>query len=167
MNFTRMILLSAFLGAAGAGSLPGVETRLLAPGIISDQPPRQAFTELAQVSGEAKGVADSSKAAAPDFVHVCQDAGAGGYEAFPDICRLRDGRLMCVFYAGYGHIARPTPALPKGGRIASCISSDEGRTWSKAQTLYDGPDDDRDPSTRLSRLASLTACCMARCIEPS
>ncbi|MBN2308512.1 MAG: DUF1080 domain-containing protein, partial [Candidatus Hydrogenedentes bacterium] len=26
------------------------------------------------------------------FVHVCTDAGAGGYEAFPDVCRLSDGR---------------------------------------------------------------------------
>ena len=26
------------------------------------------------------------------------------------------------------------------------VSKNEGRTWSKAQTLYDGPDDDRDPS---------------------
>jgi len=30
-----------------------------------------------------------------------RDAGAGGYEAFPDVCRLSDGRLMAVFYAGY------------------------------------------------------------------
>jgi hypothetical protein len=36
--------------------------------------------------------------------------------------------------------------LPRGGRIAYCTSSDEGRTWSAAATLYDGPDDDRDPS---------------------
>ncbi|REK10442.1 MAG: exo-alpha-sialidase [Planctomycetota bacterium] len=81
-----------------------------------------------------------------DFVYVCQDAGAGAYEAFPDVCRLKDGRLMCVFYAGYGHVALPSEELPKGGRICYAISSDEGRTWSPAQTLYDGPHDDRDPS---------------------
>ncbi|MBP7933544.1 MAG: exo-alpha-sialidase [Phycisphaerae bacterium] len=80
------------------------------------------------------------------FAYVCRDAGAGAYEAFPDVCRLCDGRLLCVFYAGYGHIALPNAQLPKGGRIAFCTSSDEGRTWSKAQTLYDGPNDDRDPS---------------------
>lgn len=80
------------------------------------------------------------------FVYVCKDAGAGAYEAFPDVCRLQDGRLMCVFYAGYGHVAMPNEQLPKGGRIARCLSSDEGRTWTPAQTLYDGPDDDRDPS---------------------
>ncbi len=81
-----------------------------------------------------------------DFVYVCRDAGAGGYEAFPDVCRLRDGRLMAVFYAGYGHVSLPDERLPRGGRICFCLSSDEGRTWSEARVLYDGPDDDRDPS---------------------
>ena len=93
--------------------------------------------------------AENANAAASgenSFVHVCTDAGAGGYEAFPDVCRLSDGRLMCVFYAGYGHVALPNEQLPKGGRIAYCTSADEGRTWSPAQVVYDGPDDDRDPS---------------------
>jgi glyoxylase-like metal-dependent hydrolase (beta-lactamase superfamily II) len=81
-----------------------------------------------------------------DYLLVCEDAGAGGYEAFPDVCRLSDGRLMVVFYAGYGHVALPNKELPKGGRICYCTSSDEGRTWSRAEILYDGPDDDRDPS---------------------
>jgi len=81
-----------------------------------------------------------------NFVYVCRDAGAGAYEAFPDVCRLNDGRLMAVFYAGYGHVALPNKELPKGGRISYCTSTDEGRTWSDAAILYDGPDDDRDPS---------------------
>ena len=85
-------------------------------------------------------------AAAPTFVYVCRDAGAGGYQAFPDVGRLQDGRLMAVFYAGYCHISMPAPQWPNGGRISYCTSSDEGHTWSKAETLYDGPDDDRDPS---------------------
>jgi len=80
------------------------------------------------------------------FVHVCTDAGAGAYEAFPDVCRLRDGRLMCVFYAGYSHVSLPTEAHPKGGRASCVISSDEGKTWGRASVVYDGPDDDRDPS---------------------
>ncbi|MFO0946015.1 MAG: sialidase family protein [Planctomycetota bacterium] len=53
---------------------------------------------------------------------------------------------MAVFYAGYGHIALPNEQLPKGGRISYCISEDDGKTWSAAKTLYDGPNDDRDPS---------------------
>ena len=45
----------------------------------------------------------------------------------------------------------PSEKLPKGGRISYCTSADEGKTWSSAKTLYDGPDDDRDPSiTQLS-----------------
>ncbi len=80
------------------------------------------------------------------WVHVCTDAGAGAYEAFPDVCRMADGRLIAVFYAGYGHVAMPNEKLPKGGRISFCTSADEGKTWSKAETLFDGPFDDRDPS---------------------
>jgi hypothetical protein len=85
-------------------------------------------------------------ARAGDFVYVVEDAGAGGYEAFPDVCRLQDGRLMAVYYAGYGHVALPNEDLPKGGRICYSISEDEGNSWGPAQVLYDGPDDDRDPS---------------------
>lgn len=94
------------------------------------------------------GTCSATSASSDDssFVYVCRDAGAGGYQAFPDVCRLRDGRLMCVFYAGYGHVAMPNAQLPKGGRLSYCTSDDEGHTWSKAETLYDGPDDDRDPS---------------------
>ncbi|MCP4644822.1 MAG: DUF1080 domain-containing protein [bacterium] len=101
------------------------------------------------VSGEATKTDapfDMPEPPPPLYVHVCKDAGAGAYEAFPDVCRLNDGRLMCVFYAGYGHVSMPNEALPKGGRVSYCLSSDEGRTWTSAETLYDGPDDDRDPS---------------------
>ena len=34
---------------------------------------------------------------------------------------------------------------PKGGRICSVRSKDEGRTWSAPRVLFDGPFDDRDP----------------------
>jgi len=94
----------------------------------------------------SSGQASDQSRAVSEFVYVCRDAGAGGYEAFPDVCRLSDARLMAVFYAGYGHVAMPNEQLPKGGRISYATSSDEGRTWSKAAVLYDGPDDDRDPS---------------------
>jgi len=94
---------------------------------------------------------------AGDFVLVCKDAGAGAYEAFPDVCRLKDGRLMCVFYAGYTHVSLPSAAWPKGGRICFSVSSDEGRTWSEPRLVYDGPDDDRDPS--IVQLPSGTLLC--------
>jgi len=81
-----------------------------------------------------------------EHIDVARDAGAGSYEAFPDVARLADGRLMCVFYAGYGHVSPPIGQYPRGGRIACCSSEDDGRTWSEPRTLHDGPLDDRDPS---------------------
>ncbi|MDA0834785.1 MAG: exo-alpha-sialidase [Planctomycetota bacterium] len=99
-----------------------------------------------EVIGEATAANGEFTFPKPNYTIVCDDAGAGAYEAFPDICRLSDGRLMCVFYAGYSHVALPNEHLPKGGRISYCLSDDEGQTWSDAQVLYDGPDDDRDPS---------------------
>src|SRR3990172_7658729 len=92
------------------------------------------------------GTQRSFAAGPKQYVHVCTDAGAGAYEAFPDVCRLSDDRLMAVFYAGYGHVSLPNEQLPQGGRVSYCTSEDEGRTWSEAKVLYDGPDDDRDPS---------------------
>lgn len=82
----------------------------------------------------------------PPFVVICSDAGAGAYEAFPDVCRTAKGELLCVFYAGYGHVSDPRPDLPKGARIALCRSSDDGRTWSAAEVVVDTPIDDRDAS---------------------
>ena len=81
-----------------------------------------------------------------DFVYVCRDAGAGAYEAFPDVCRLADGRLLAVFYAGYGHVSLPNDRWLSGGRVSGCYSGDGGRTWSAPFLVLDGPDDDRDPS---------------------
>lgn len=98
------------------------------------------------VTGKSEPAPKDFPLIAPSYIFVVKDAGAGAYEAFPDVCRLKDGRLMCVFYASYGHIALPNEDLPKGGRISYCISQDEGYTWSKAKVLYDGPLDDRDPS---------------------
>ena len=99
-----------------------------------------------RVSGKASPAKKEFRVPPKPYVVVCADTAAGNYEAFPDVCRLRDGRLMAVFYAGYGHVSLPNKQLPKGGRISYCTSDDEGLTWSDAQTLYDGPDDDRDPS---------------------
>ena len=98
------------------------------------------------VTGHSQKPSAKLKIPPPQFVTVCKDAGAGAYEAFPDVCRLGKDKLMAVFYAGNSHVSLPSQKLPKGGRISYCISNDEGRTWGPAQVLYDGPDDDRDPS---------------------
>ncbi len=80
------------------------------------------------------------------YMTVCADAGAGAYEAFPDVCRTKDGELLVVFYAGYTHVSFPTDDLPKGGRICMVRSQDEGQTWSEAEVVVDTPIDDRDSS---------------------
>ncbi len=77
---------------------------------------------------------------------IVTDAGAGGYQAFPDICRTKQGDLLCIFYAGYTHISFPNGSLPKGGRICAVRSKDEGKTWSAPWVVTDTLEDDRDPS---------------------
>jgi sialidase-1 len=88
---------------------------------------------------------------AVDYVKIPQDPTGGGYQAFPDVTRLQDGRLMCVFYNGYWHVSTPNSQWPKGGRIDYSISTNEGYTWSTPTVLYNGDLDERDPSiTQLS-----------------
>lgn len=79
---------------------------------------------------------------------ICSDAGAGGYQAFPDVTRLANGDLICVFYAGYGHISLPNEQLPRGARIMAMRSTDNGKTWGKPVVAVDTPIDDRDPHIR-------------------
>src|SRR5688500_14538875 len=61
---------------------------------------------------------------------------AGTYQAFPDACRLKNGDIAAVFYAGYGHVSLAADDFPKGGRLCMVRSSDEGRTWTKPQVIY-------------------------------
>lgn len=81
----------------------------------------------------------------PPYLLISRGEAAGPYQAFPDVCRLPNGELLCVFYAGYGHVSLPTAEWPKGGRICLVRSGDEGRTWSPPTVLYDDADDNRDP----------------------
>ncbi len=77
--------------------------------------------------------------------------------------RLANGELLFVHSAGYWHVSFAMPIVlkedlvepyrkmgfdmkheaPTGGRIMACRSSDNGRTWSKPVTVYDGPRDTR------------------------
>ena len=81
-----------------------------------------------------------------NYVVAARGLGYFSYAAFPDICRLDDGRLMAVVYVGYGHVSHPNTTYPTGGRICAAYSSDEGVTWSALQTIADTRLDDRDPS---------------------
>ncbi len=82
---------------------------------------------------------------AGDYQVISKGELAGTYQAFTDICRLKNDDLLCVFYAGYGHVSLPRDDCPKGGRICSVLSTNEGKTWSTPRILFDGPFDDRDP----------------------
>ena len=84
-----------------------------------------------------------------------------------DVTRLANGELLFVHSAGYWHVSFATPVLlndnlvepykkmgfdlnykaPTGGRIMACRSTDNGRTWSKPVTLYDGPLDSGPSAT--------------------
>jgi len=90
-------------------------------------------------------------------VVICSDAGAGSYQAFPDVVRLRGGDLLVVFYAGYEHVSFPRKDLPRGARVCSVRSRDGGKTWGDLQTVADTPWDDRDPS--ICQLADGTLIC--------
>lgn len=84
--------------------------------------------------------------------------------------RLANGELLCVHSAGYWHVSFATPVLlkkdliepytkagfnlkhkaPTGGRIMACRSKDNGKTWSKPVTVFDGPLDCRPSSAFVS-----------------
>ena len=111
---------------------------------------RVSFRNLG-VEGVPVALAEPFEVRLPAYTTVCADAGAGAYEAFPDVCLTPSGELLCVFYAGYSHVSVPTKTLPKGARICMVRSTDQGKTWSDAQTVVDSAIDDRDPSiTQLS-----------------
>ena len=75
-----------------------------------------------------------------------------------DVVRLANGELLFVHSAGYWHVSFATPIklnpnliepyrkagldlkhqAPTGGRIMACRSRDNGLTWSKPQTVFDG-----------------------------
>ena len=76
------------------------------------------------------------------------------YQAFPDACRLKNGDILCVFYAGTGHVTLPAVGQKVGGRLCSVRSKDDGRTWSSPEIVFDGPLDDRDALRRGDRTAA-------------
>lgn len=102
---------------------------------------------------EAKG----EPAAPPPPKAISKGPAALTYQAFPDVCRLQNGDIVAVFYAGYGHVSLPTPEVPNGGRICLVRSSDEGRTWTEPAVIFDDEHDNRDP--HVSQLADGTLVC--------
>jgi hypothetical protein len=66
------------------------------------------------------------------------------YTSFPDVKRLPDGRLLCVF--------RDAPFPEKvrhievDARVVGVASDDQGRSWSKPFVIHESPDCHNDPS---------------------
>jgi hypothetical protein len=60
--------------------------------------------------------------------------------AFPDVTRLRDGRILLVYREGESH-------QDSGGRIVKQFGSADGLSWTAPEMVYDEVGiDDRDPS---------------------
>ena len=58
-----------------------------------------------KIEGEVERMADPLKDESPLYKVISRGERAGPYQAFPDVCRLKNGDILCVFYAGYGHVA--------------------------------------------------------------
>lgn len=86
---------------------------------------------------------------------ISKGGDAGEYQAFPDACRLKNGDIVAVFYAGDEHVTKQSEKYPNAGRICLVRSKDEGRTWSQPVTIYDDVDDNRDPHIAQLRDGSL------------
>jgi hypothetical protein len=117
---------------------------------------RVVFRSL-RVEGEVLPMSEPLREEHPPYKIISRGEAAGPYQAFPDVCRLQNGDLLCVFYAGYGHVSLPNAAWPRGGRICAVRSRDEGRTWSVPRILYDDPYDNRDP--HIAQLRDGTVVC--------
>ena len=89
----------------------------------------------------------------------------GNYEAFPDVCRLKNGDLFVVFYAGTGHVTLPSDQSPTGGSVYGMRSSDQGKTWTKPSLVIDTPQDDRDPHVCQLANGDLLATFFTRSVE--
>jgi hypothetical protein len=95
------------------------------------------------------------------FRAITSEGPWGNCEAFPDVCRMANGDLYVVFYAGYGHVSKPRDDLPRGGAVYGLRSSDEGKTWSDPILVVDTPEDERDP--HVTQLANGDLLAAMRC----
>ncbi len=100
----------------------------------------------ASIDGSDAAMTDSAtdaRVTAIDFAfesEVTIRQATSGHLAFPDVARLRDGRLLVVYREGRTHV-------DASGRIMKQFGSADGQTWSAPEVLIDTPSiDDRDPS---------------------
>ena len=153
MNYPTLLLVSVCALAAPAAatasqgqSLPVVTVKVVEGG--------EATAKAADVRRVVVGPGVNEPDPFPGF---------GGSVAWAGITRSKRGTLLVAFNAGYWHVSPPTPFVmpepkveyyrrlgmprdvvaPTGGRIMFVRSEDEGKIWSKPQTLADTPADDR------------------------
>ncbi|HOX38905.1 MAG TPA: exo-alpha-sialidase [Candidatus Brocadiia bacterium] len=117
------------------------------PGVYTSQG-KVEFRNIT-VHGNAEQMKEEWKMDPKLYKIICDDAGAGGYQAFPDVCRAANGDLIAVYYAGYGHVSVANDRLPKAGRICASRSTDDGRSWGAPFMVCDTDADDRDPHIAL------------------
>ena len=86
--------------------------------------------------GRALALAVSRPPAEPAVRTITDDGGR--YCGWPTVTRLRSGEIVATYSGGRdGHIC-------PWGKVRAVRSKDGGETWTKPETLVDGPLDDRD-----------------------
>jgi photosystem II stability/assembly factor-like uncharacterized protein len=132
--------------------------------------PNQAPTPrvLTVTNGESKTLPDECRRiiVGPGVNQPDPFVGYGGFVGWESPIRLKNGDWLVGFSAGYWHASPPTPlhysaktlaeyramgmpadvVAPNGGRAMITRSTDQGKTWSKPETLVDTPADDRHPA---------------------
>lgn len=119
-------------------------------------------------NGESKTSPDSCRGiiVGPGVNQPDAFPGYGGFVGWDTPIKLKNGTWLVGFNAGYWHASPPTPLhyspkkiedyrkfgmptetiAPTGGRAMITRSTDQGKTWSKPETLIDTPADDRHPA---------------------
>lgn len=112
--------------------------------------PIVAFLSLLPATALGDAPAATSPAVSPAITVYRNPA---RYCTFPDVKRLPDGRLICVFRdAPYPDQIRHVEV---GARAVGSISSDHGRTWSEPFVIHEQRDCLNDPSVAVLRNGEL------------
>lgn len=140
---------------------------LVAVGLAAALSGKAGAVEVKVVSGgeaSAKATECRRMLVGPGVNQPDPHPGYAGFVGWDAPLRLRNGTLLVSFSTGYWHASPPTPlkldaktlatwkklgmpdvAAPRGGRAMLIRSTDNGKTWSKPETILDTPWDDRSP----------------------
>ena len=138
---------------------------LMAAPVRAEDPDRRSRSSRAGNRGPGPRTAAGSSSARASTSPTRSPA-TRGFVGWESPIRLANGDWLVGFNAGYWHASAPTPlrypakeleayrklglpegiVAPTGGRAMVTRSRDEGKTWSKPETLFDSPADDRHPA---------------------